>query len=1146
MKHFLLKFSLVIASLIVGVGCMWAEDFKAEFGTSNHNLITRAYTDATSQIVISTTETNTSASTYTGIGSNKTVSVQIPAGVTVTRILFSATGTAYPATGFTCNDNSTLSDDASTGATAWSGSATNKTLVFTNSGTKTARLKSMTITFTSNSGGGNSGDGGESGSQDGNSIIITAESVTDFSSAYNTYSWEANNVSGKMFAYKGGSSGSYNMQFNKNSAIYNTTPVPGKIKSVKMIKVAGNDRAWSVYVSSSPLTSTTNATNLNSTAQTVGVNGYTWNVTSGDYTYFYITKDDGGTNIGEIVITYENTQPTAETPVISPANGTEFSTATKEVSISAADGATIYYTLDGTTPDDAKTLYEGAFNISATTTIKAIAYETDKRPSAVASATITYVAPITTYDINCNAPVGGTYTVKVGNEEAQTITAATVIDGGEGKTITLTTTPSTGYKLASTPFTVKDADEATVSVSKSGDNYTFTMPSKAVTITANYSPVYAITAADGIVGGTISFTDKDDKAITETSLGSKVKVVVTPATGYELATLTYNKVGEEPTDIKENKYFTMPGGAVTVTATFSKINYTITYADDLTGGSVSGATTAYYGDEVTLTATPAEGYAFGGWNVTDASSNAVTITDNKFTMPAANVTVSASFRQFATVTLSENGVSTNLSGTHYVGEEVTLPTTTTATVPAGKTFMGWSEAAVETTNDKPAYLDKGATYTITGATKTFYAVYATEDGTGDPNILTSVSGTITSGDYYLVDTYDGVDASNNTAPRFWAVTGRLSGTGGATGGFNSLDVSSYSFEDDGKLSLNLTGVESNKWPTLYTLTIDDDGVSISMGSETYYCTGTNVNADMSISTTDTYNWTRIVEGTGSYSNRYSIEVDHGTGQRCLLFQEHTSTPRANRLFKNQSRNNRGAGGTQNAASFSSGYFYLLQAGSASYTKYTTTVSTATITLNAACHDTDGMVYSTYSNASAWVVPSNLEVSEVGVVDGKLVVESYKTSDVVPANTGVMVSATEGGNYSVDIETDPETLELAESVLGEGNCLRPSDADGITAEQMAAADADCKYYRLTMHNGTQIGFWWGAADGAAFSLAANKAYLAVPNSVSLTQGMWFGDNLITGLNTIMVDSNATRYDLQGRVVGKATKGIQIMNGRKVIR
>ena len=57
-------------------------------------------------------------------------------------------------------------------------------------------------------------------------------------------------------------------------------------------------------------------------------------------------------------------------PVI--AGNTPFDTST-EVTISAAEGATIYYTNDGTTPTAGSTEYTEALTVEATTTIKAIA-----------------------------------------------------------------------------------------------------------------------------------------------------------------------------------------------------------------------------------------------------------------------------------------------------------------------------------------------------------------------------------------------------------------------------------------------------------------------------------------------------------------------------------------------------------------------------------------------------------------------------------------------------------------------------------------------------------------------------------------------------------------------------------------------------
>lgn len=75
--------------------------------------------------------------------------------------------------------------------------------------------------------------------------------------------------------------------------------------------------------------------------------------------------------------------------------------------------------------------------------------------------------------------------------------------------------------------------------------------------------------------------------------------------------------------------------------------YTVTVADDIANGIVTASpTSAKEGDEVTLTATPSTGYEFGEWNVTNASTSAaITVTENKFTMPAANVNVSATFNE---------------------------------------------------------------------------------------------------------------------------------------------------------------------------------------------------------------------------------------------------------------------------------------------------------------------------------------------------------------------------------------------------------------------------------------------------------------------------------------------------------------------
>lgn len=74
--------------------------------------------------------------------------------------------------------------------------------------------------------------------------------------------------------------------------------------------------------------------------------------------------------------------------------------------------------------------------------------------------------------------------------------------------------------------------------------------------------------------------------------------------------------------------------------------YNISIDGDITGGTVSAdKEKAVAGAQVTVSYEASPNYEFAAWNVTDESSNIITVTDGKFTMPASNVTVSATFNK---------------------------------------------------------------------------------------------------------------------------------------------------------------------------------------------------------------------------------------------------------------------------------------------------------------------------------------------------------------------------------------------------------------------------------------------------------------------------------------------------------------------
>ena len=102
--------------------------------------------------------------------------------------------------------------------------------------------------------------------------------------------------------------------------------------------------------------------------------------------------------IDDVTITYGEASETEQSlqPTISPIDGTIFGNEGLNVTLTAADGASIYYNINADVDPDADNamLYDGeGIFITETSTIKAIAIEQGKEPSDVVSATYTYVEP---------------------------------------------------------------------------------------------------------------------------------------------------------------------------------------------------------------------------------------------------------------------------------------------------------------------------------------------------------------------------------------------------------------------------------------------------------------------------------------------------------------------------------------------------------------------------------------------------------------------------------------------------------------------------------------------------------------------------------------------------------------------------------
>ena len=100
-----------------------------------------------------------------------------------------------------------------------------------------------------------------------------------------------------------------------------------------------------------------------------------------------------------------------------------------------------------------------------------------------------------------------------------------------------------------------------------------------------------------------------------------------------------------------------------------------------------------------------------------------------------------------------------------------------------------------------------------------------------------------------------------------------------------------------------------------------------------------------------------------------------------------------------------------------------------------------------------------------------------------------------------------------------------------------------------------YYMLSKPAGKKIGFYWGAANGAAFINKAHKAYLPIPKEQAATLSLDFPfadateqENVTAIKSTVMpeprMDSSCI-YSIVGQRLSTLRKGINIVGGKKVI-
>jgi hypothetical protein len=136
-----------------------------------------------------------------------------------------------------------------------------------------------------------------------------------------------------------------------------------------------------------------------------------------------------------------NQEQQAPAPVIAPSGGS-YGAAQQITMTDSVSGATIYYTLDGSTPTTSSTKYvSGGFQLSTDATVQAIASATGYLQSPVASATYSFTTQTPAPQFS---PTPGSYTGAQSVTITDTNTGATIYYTTDGSTPTTSSTKYTG------------------------------------------------------------------------------------------------------------------------------------------------------------------------------------------------------------------------------------------------------------------------------------------------------------------------------------------------------------------------------------------------------------------------------------------------------------------------------------------------------------------------------------------------------------------------------------------------------------------------------------------------------------------------------------------------------------------------------
>ena len=175
--------------------------------------------------------------------------------------------------------------------------------------------------------------------------------------------------------------------------------------------------------------------------------------------------------------------------------------------------------------------------------------------------------------------------------------------------------------------------------------------------------------------------------------------------------------------------------------------------------------------------------------------------------------------------------------------------------------------------------------------------------------------------------------------------------------------------------------------------------------------------------------------------------------------------------------------------------------------------------------------------------------------------SYNTiaNGIIPKGIPVILKSNDkkGGTYTLTSTTESATYSGENLLHGSSSQTMTSNVNGVST----SGNSSYVYYKLAYGksgsvNANKFGWYWGANNGAAFSIEGGKAWLALPmTSAQSKRAVLFMDDDTSMDDATSIDdieqsrngeANSIQYNMAGQRVDNSYNGIIIVNGKKIVR